>query len=704
MAHALPSRFSAVEAKYTHNGFVVLRTPLLPFDVFREWSALIESAPPSGADELSERVERDRVRLTSYVRDSYRSPLLREALLLASPELCELLDDNADRGVKADTRVNLALARYLARATYRATPFGLFAGCSLVAVKSTSRLTIAARDAYTAHTRLDMHYVTDLAAEATRDPATRFAMRAYPNNSLHLVADQLHYVVAAYKNGRRQYSLDSVEQTDAIASTLALASRGATLDELAVALVDEGVSKSEATEFVDALVDMNLLVLGVEPLITGGDAARTLSEDLATAGAHTAAATLRDACNVLYEHDVNPLGSSTDAYRSCENMLRLLPAPLKPGKTFQVDLFKPSPDAGIAAPILAEAAQATELLLRIALAPDVLADFRDRFRERYEEREVPLLEALDDEIGIGLESRNRPNLNAHDFAERSRIREAYLAEIARRSDGQPVELTDSDIDRLASHPRVTPRPDSVALVATVIANGSPASDIDDFQLSVGGVVGPSGANWLGRFSHLDGALLENVRSHIRAEERLSPHAIFAEVVHLPQGRVGNVISRPVLREHELCYLGRGGTSQAAQINARDLTVSVQGSRLRLWSTLRNCEVIPRLTSAHNYTDSSNLPIYRFLCLMQRHDVTPCMPWSWGQHETVASFLPRITRGRLILARARWLVRSTDLGVLTKSVGAARLLEAQRLRHKRGIPRHVAIVEGDNHLPLDLGNL
>ena len=80
-----------------------------------------------------------------------------------------------------------------------------------------------------------------------------------------------------------------------------------------------------------------------------------------------------------------------------------------------------------------------------------------------------------------------------------------------------------------------------------------------------GVRGPSGARLFGRFCHGDDALRAHVEAHLRAEEALRPEAIFAEVVHLPQGRLGNVLCRPALRAHEIPYLGRSGRRAGRRI-------------------------------------------------------------------------------------------------------------------------------------------
>ena len=77
-------------------------------------------------------------------------------------------------------------------------------------------------------------------------------------------------------------------------------------------------------------------------------------------------------------------------------------------------------------------------------------------------------------------------------------------------------------------------------------------------------------------------------------------------------------------------------------------------------------------------------------------------WSWGAL-AAAPFLPRVVTGRLVLARARWLLLKSDVEPLAKASGAARYRLARQWRRERRLPRYVALVDGDNELLLDFEN-
>src|SRR5262249_39811166 len=116
--------------------------------------------------------------------------------------------------------------------------------------------------------------------------------------------------------------------------------------------------------------------------------------------------------------------------------------------------------------------------------------------------------------------------------------------------GGPIELTRDDLRRFTGegHPAL---PDAMFVMATILAESVEACRKGDFQLRVSSAFGPSGARMFGRFCHLSVELTQAVEAHLRAEEAHRPDAVFAEVVHLPNGRVGNILFRPLLRRHEI---------------------------------------------------------------------------------------------------------------------------------------------------------
>jgi len=637
-------------------GFFAFRTPLLPYEDLLSLSANLV-APVAGLDlaALENALVVDRRRVLARLFSIVARPEVREALFVASPSLEESLNHwfaspNSERGRK----VERTLVRYIARMSARPTPFGLFAGCSMgdISVAPSSeetRLRVGERASYLRHTRLDMDYICSLTDALANDRSVRERLEYRPNCSLYRVAGRLRYAETRIESNVRTHYLVDIEPNEFLESMLARATGGARPSELAAALVatDGEITLEDAHSYVDELIDSQVLVSDLRPAVTGPEPIHGLLESLARLpGATSICHTLRAAHDVLEAIDAAGLGTPAHRYREVASSLAALPIKPDVRRLFQVDMVKPAPQAILGRNVVNELVRAVELLRRICPSTatrDPLVDFVRAFEERYQGREVPLVAALDEEMGIGFERSSGlsaepspllaglffppgPN-EGGPFSTRTGCLLAKIENALRRGTLETV-LSDDDIQQLGE-PEPRPLPDSFSVMATLIASSEEQVAAGEFRILVGGASGASGARLLGRFCHADALLLQRTAAHLRREESLQPDAIFAEIVHLPEGRVGNVIHRPHLRDHEIPFLGRSSVASDRQIAVSDLLVSIVGGRIVLRSARLGKEVIPRLSNAHNFMGGT-VGVYRFLCLLQAQGVAGALGWSWGQ--------------------------------------------------------------------------
>jgi thiopeptide-type bacteriocin biosynthesis protein len=408
---------------------------------------------------------------------------------------------------------------------------------------------------------------------------------------------------------------------------------------------------------------------------------------------------------------------------------RRRPIAIEASRLFQVDMYKPAAAASLGPAITAELLKGADLLHR--LTPnrgDDWSSFRSRFTARYETREVPLLEVLDDETGIGFggaESNARaapliaglamPGAREPQHA-LVRDRDRHLMVLVARAleaRAEEIELSAADVEKLTERDPVR-LADVIAINAVVVAGSPEALEAGNYRVRLGGVA--TGAQLLGRFAHGSADARALVEQISRAEEAYHPDAVFAEIVHLPEGRLGNILLRPVLRGYEIPYLGTSGAALDHQIDVPDLVVSVEGDRVVLRSRRLGREVRPRMTTAHNFANPRSLAPYRFLCAHASQG-TGYASWQWDVLEHLP-FLPRVRHGRFVLARARWLLQEHELAPLEAAfaglatattpaqIAAIRTRAAAvvaRLREQLRLPRWVVIADGDNELVVDLDN-
>ena len=664
------------------SGFFALRTPLLPFGELLGWA---------------EGAVQDREVLRARLREIVARPEVREAIFVSSPSLEALIDAwAADPDTPRNAECERALVRFVARMCGRPTPFGLFAGVSTGIVGAKTSLVLDGREAYRRHTRLDASFLVDVVER--HEPSTYV-----PNPSLYRSADRRRYVRSRPGADERRHLLVSVRDSHALAACLAAADRGATTAAITEALAESGVDIERAGRYVDDLVEQQVLVPTVDLQMTGADAVYGLGD---------AVPALAQAGSDLAALDEESLGIRPERYRAIAATLEGLTEEPQLDRLFQVDMRKSSTRATLGEEVVREILRALELRRRIAPANEdsALRRFVERYMRRFEGREVPLLEALDPDLGVSFDDDDagaaplldglraaEPTTQAERFGSREEHLLFRLVEL--QADGRRELVLDaSDVARL-ENPAAEPLPEAAAAIAVVAARSEEALAGGRFRVLVYGADGPSGARLLGRFCHADPVLRAAVEEHLRAEEALDPEAVFAEVVHLPRARDVNVVARPVLREWEIACLGQPGAPPERQLPLDDLLVSIHRGRVVLRSQQLGRRVVPRMTTAHNF-HQRGVSAYRLLCRLQEQGLSNGAGF-WGPLASVP-WLPRVRSGRIVLERERWRLTADELdGADGKDAAVAAV---QDWRRRLGVPRFVSHVSPAVELTVDLDNV
>jgi thiopeptide-type bacteriocin biosynthesis protein len=713
--------------RYSHSAFFVLRTPLLPVDELVQWgqglAAVGPRTPGTDSHDLKTAWESDVRILRARLREMVARPEIRQALYIASPSLLEGIEQwRRDPDSKKGLQAERALARYVARMCVRCTPFGVFSGCSVGRVTDeteATNLALASRDKYRTSSRLDFDYLFALSASFRNDAQMVSELRYWPNTSLRRIGNAWHYIESRQAGSQRTHHLVKLEDDPYLSGALHAAAGGVLLPELAVSMLaaptDEQPSLEEVQEYLLELVSSEVLVSSLVPLVTGEPALDDMILQLeALTSGQGAAASLRRVREDMRTLDARGLGSEPAEYQRIADQLKDLPAKADASRLYQVDMFKAVVDARLSPSVIDELATSVDVLCRLGRAdePEELKTFIETFSERYDRAVVPLLEALDEETGVGFgragAGEASPLIRGLRIglipasAGRPEAQTLMLRNLLQRprATGGELAIDPADLPPIQQPMDLLPR--AFCLAATLVAPSPAAVDAGDFAVYLRGTFGPSGARLLGRFCHGDAELERHVRRHLEHEEAQDAGAVYAEVVYAPEGRVGNVLCRPVLRGYEIPYLGRSGAPSEKQIPVSDLMVGVDVDRIFLYSRRLQKEIVPRLSNAHGFANPKLANVYRFLCYLQNQRAR--IPgFSWGTLLNSLEYLPRIRVGRVVLALARWRLSKDDIDALTKSKRHNAFAAAQRLRERMGWPRWILFEENDNALPVDLDN-
>lgn len=692
---------------YQNFSSFILRSPLFPFNFIEPLISGI-STPEEKLLEVC------------------RLPVVNEAIFLASPDLYAQMKEWLDGGLtdrKKKERLYYGLMRYILRMATRPTPFGLFAGFSLgkwAEEGQEGRVELPEQPFYERHTRLDMNYLCALAQDLANHPIIKENILYYPNSSIYPVGDQLRYVEYRYRvNARRTHHIVAVDYSEYIQRILERATNGAYLRELAEVLVDEEITIEEAREFLEELVNSQVLVNQLEPAITGPeflDQIMTILEPIQ--GIDDIKKIIMQVKKSLEEIDKSQIGTTVSHYQKIADALKPLKTSFELKFLFQADMVKPILHCSIESSLVDDLLRGFDVMNKLNPKPSStnIGQFKDAFFERYETRELPLLKALDTESGIGY----KQNAGSGDIAPLvddlavggppnsggSEIRwnriQAFLLkkyQEAAINKKYEVELTDKELEPFESD--WNDLPDTFSAMVQIVDD---KSDIyPKKRILTTGFGGSSSGNLLGRFCHADPKTDTFVKEIAQIENELKPNAVLAEIIHLPESRVGNVLLRPVLRQYEIPYLAKSAVPVEDQIKMQDLMISVEQNRVKLRSKRLNKEIVPRLTNAHNYSFNA-LPVYQFLADLQTQNLRGGLGFSWGSLAGEYDFLPRVIYRNIILSPATWNIKEKDIENLLKVKDDDQLVKCVReWRTERNMPAYVALSDSDNRLFISLEN-
>ncbi|ATL43778.1 lantibiotic dehydratase family protein [Elizabethkingia sp. HX WHF] len=656
----------------------------------------------------------------------YNNLVFREAISLASPylhkQLCKWLESEKEHNLQKQQKLKNSLLKYYSRMSTRSIPFGLFTRVGLGKFnKSVSKLPDLKENQknimsdLVRDTKLDMHFLVGLSQFFVKVPNIRKQLLFFPNSSIYKIRNRIRYIEYEFVNRKREYIISSAQLSQELKNVLDCSNEGKTIQELSNILINDDITEEEAIIFINELIDNQVLVSELEPNVSGGDFLENIITSLIRIDAKNEVEVLKSIKAKLNDID-QKIGNPVSVYAEVENLIKLFNTEYDQKYLFQTDLY--STDKFILpSHWKTELKQGISFLNKItSLQKDThLRKFKNAFYERFEGREVSLSYALDNEIGIGYrqdiitkglhtyiedlkvssseESTLKIELNLFQQVLNRKIQQNLI------SGQNKIELLDEDFKDFKENWN--------DLSDTFSFMGEIVSVNDQEKLYLGGSGGSSAANLLARFSSEKSDVQSLAKKITEKEEELNPDYILAEIIHLPEARIGNVIRRPILRQYEIQYLAKSILPEENQIKIDDLYISLKNDKIILRSKRLNKEIRPYLTNAHNYS-SNPLPVYHFLCDLYSQDIRPGLYFDWGDLQFIYNYLPRIEYKNIILKKAWWRVTEEDIisfiNIDIENDKDLLLSELKNWRIKRQIPQWVQWVQSDNKLTLNLENL
>jgi hypothetical protein len=636
---------------------------------------------------------------------------IQDAIYIASSDLYEKLTKYPSLENKEKEQVRNSFIRYINRMSTRCTPFGLFAGCAIGTIGERTNLTVSQK--IIRHTRLDMNYLCSLSQYLSNIPEIKYKLKYYPNNSLYIVGDEYRYIEYHYLKDSRVHQVSSVKRTFYLSKILRISKTGVTIEDLYPYIINEYIQEEDAINYIDDLIQSQILVSELDPAVTGDDLLNRILSILNSIGINSPYRDiLKSIQHVMKQIDMDE-GDSLNKYEEIENLVKNIEAPYNRKYLLQVDINNVFTNSTIGASIRKEIESTVTFLNKIipVSKDDNLSKFQEEFTKRFEEKEIPLLIALDPEIGIGYPKENGnkdvsplldefylpKNIKPVQNVTYSIIQSVLLKKLSEQNDSLlEIEIKNEDFKDIIEN-RVD-LPDTFSVLFEIIRDSG-----NNILIRLKSTGNSSAANLFARFAYTDKKIEDLVKEITKKEQSLNPDVILAEIAHLPDSRVGNVLYRPHLRNYEIVYLANSSMPKDKVIFASDIMLSVKYGKLFLRSKRLNKEIMPHLTNAHIYS-LSTIPIYRFLCDMQYQNQRDSLKFDIGFLKNELPYVPRIRYKHTVLSPATWNIKIDEIKHLISIKEDENLLHNTNIwREKKKISNYSLLSDWDNDLFIDWGN-
>ncbi len=653
--------------------FFMARIPLLPSDVFH---TLLRS----------EDVEKE-------IEVLYKnSPLIQEAIAVASPSLYQAMEKLSSLGEKPKKQALSSLLKYMLRMATRATPFGLFSCVATGRFGENSSMSFSTSK-ITKHARPDMEWIFAFLDHffSDKEVLSYFSLR---RNPLLIEGEERVTLPYSRRNEGKKEEV-SIRSSPLVKQILSKSVDKIDFQALIESIIQElpDLDGEKLGDVVLALVQQDILYPTIFPSLLSAtpffDLLDTIEEKLPN---HPTTKRLRTIADKIIEYNQTKVGLGKELFLEIEALMR---AEADTKTLLQVDSTY-NETVRLPESVAKEIRTSSSLLWSLSKrqGPPHLRSYHQNFLEKYGPfRILPVEELLDETVGLGYPDRSETEENNPD--PENTLIELWADAVYSRK--REILLTDEFFEKFNENAPKESAPTSFDLYCEIITNSAQNIDEGSFEVLLNPITGAGdGCSTFGRFLPiLDKEIKNEVASFLKAEEAVSPFCLFAESSYFPSSaRSANVAINPDLRKETLDL----GFSAKKTLELKDIYIGATEKFLYL--------TIPRLNKQLSVVALNALnpdlapPILRFLREVSKDSCKFLLPFDWSNAQFLP-YRPRVRYKKTIFSPATWQITTSLLQLPKKTTHEEIIVKLKQWASTWSVPRYVMMTVADNKILLDL---
>lgn len=324
--------------------------------------------------------------------------------------------------------------------------------------------------------------------------------------------------------------------------------------------------------------------------------------------------------------------------------------------------------------------------LLIKLSPvnssSALKEYKEAFRNRFEYHGIPILHALDPDIGIEYSLERSADIGPSKSLVHSYLMEKWLK--AKEEGGSSIEVCLEDLTSI--------REESDRLPENMVV----MFNVMDSRICIKHISPLASIPLIARMAPFDGRIRKMIDAFVLQEQRNLPNVIHADVIYQGEQLMRGISLHQTFRSHQLLLDPVNGNFPDV-LEWNDLVLKLDGEELILFSLKYQKRVMPHFNSAYN-PRRDRFPLFRLLADLQYEGISVHSTFNLSGFFPGQEHYPRVCSGELILQPAMWVVPKEILKRLkSKKSLEEKIRDFEGYASNAGLPDIFLLPRGDQGL-------
>nr|WP_285840964.1 lantibiotic dehydratase [Cytobacillus kochii] len=593
-----------------------------------------------------------------------KNPIVQEGIYLGSPILYyNLTSINSKKGnIKKFNKVKRSFYKYLIRMSTRSTPFGLFAGISDHVYSSNTKIEMYENKYVNKRMKLNTKWILKLILELEKDFNVINHLKIVRNPDVSKGNNEyiLPFKTFYGQNNNNENQFFKIPRSSILDYIYSLLENQIEVNELSKHLDEKfKISNEQSIKILQSLLKDEFIISNLKPTDINKEPLSHIINIL-----HD----IEPSCYIveklisierlILKYCELPLGEGLETLKTILSLMRSL-INIKAKTLLQVDTkFKYKYDQ-LNKAVAYDFAKGVEILYKVAANDNSYTPLKrfyiDFIRKYGRDREVPLIELIDEEVGIGLS--NLYNIYQN-ISKESRNEDTWMGLIAQSLlKNKDIHLEEYDLQNMFELENLN-IPESVDVLGEIISPSHTDVDKGQYTIVLSSMktldsMGRYGSRFYNMFDKEKFEYLKEMYTEV--QRGFFPNELILEPKFItPTGFTSNLVSEGSLLPHSVT-VGIVNQNNNKCFNLSDILIGVENEGFYIKSLSTKERLIIKsfdMVSRKFYPT----PI-RFLLDISQGDIRIQRPYELASLQNI-DYIPRISFRNIILFPATWLFKTS----------------------------------------------